>query len=78
MSDSSEFKKFTSNLKKKYKVKIYVFKLDLLRKNIHDFRNEKKFFYKILHISNFGIKTDHRLFNLSISLSGGPLIDSYC
>ena len=32
-SDSSEFKKFISTLKKKYKVKIYVIKLDLLKKS---------------------------------------------
>ena len=34
---------------------------------------KKKNFFKILHISNFGIKTDHRLFNLSIAnkLSNG-------
>jgi len=32
-SDSSEFKKFISNLKKKYKVKIYIIKLDLLKKS---------------------------------------------
>ena len=32
-SNSSEFKKFTSTLKKKYKVKIYVIKLDLLKKS---------------------------------------------
>ena len=31
-SDSKEFKKFTSSLKKKYKVKIYIIKLDLLKK----------------------------------------------
>ena len=31
-SNSSEFKKFISTLKKKYKVKIYVIKLDLLKK----------------------------------------------
>ena len=50
-----------------------VFKLDLLRKKNLDFRKEKKLFYKILHISNFGIKNDHRLFNLSIAkkLSNG-------
>ena len=32
-SNSSEFKKFISTLKKKYKVKIYVIKLDLLKKS---------------------------------------------
>ena len=32
-SNSSEFKKFILNLKKKYKVKIYVIKLDLLKKS---------------------------------------------
>ena len=32
-SDSSEFKKFILTLKKKYKVKIYVIKLDLLKKS---------------------------------------------
>ena len=33
ISNSSEFKKFNSTLKKKYKVKIYVIKLDLLKKS---------------------------------------------
>lgn len=32
-SDSNEFKKFISSLKKKYKVKIYIIKLDLLKKS---------------------------------------------
>ena len=32
-SDSSEFRKLITNLKKKHKVKIYIFKLDLLKKS---------------------------------------------
>ena len=44
-----------------------VSKLDLLRSNIYlNSKNQKKYF-KILHISNFGLKVNHRLFNISIS-----------
>jgi glycosyltransferase involved in cell wall biosynthesis len=48
-------------------------KLNSLRKNDFKNKNKAKSFFKILHISNFGIKTDHRLFNLSIAnkLSNG-------
>lgn len=41
-------------------------KLDLLRQNV--IKTDKKNNYlKIIHISNFGTKTDHRLFNISIA-----------
>lgn len=48
-------------------------KLDLLRNNNLKFNYLRKKNLKILHISNFGVKTDHRLFNLSIAnkLSNG-------
>jgi glycosyltransferase involved in cell wall biosynthesis len=48
-------------------------KLDALRINNSNSFYERKKFLKILHISNFGIKNDHRLFNLSIAkkLSNG-------
>ena len=42
-------------------------KLDLLRKIDSNYFYEKNNFLKILHISTFGVKTNHRLFNLSIS-----------
>ena len=52
---------------------ISINKLNSLRINISKNKNISKSFFKILHISNFGIKTDHRLFNLSIAnkLSNG-------
>lgn len=50
-----------------HKPKTSVLKLDRLRNNLFfKFPFIKKNF-KILHISNFGVKTDHRLFNLSIA-----------
>ena len=51
-----------------HKPYISVKKLDLLRPKIF-FNNSlsKKKNFKILHVSNFGLKTNHRLFNLSIS-----------
>ena len=42
-------------------------KLNLIRKKIDNNFQKKKLSYKILHISNFGVRTNHRLFNLSIS-----------
>ena len=42
-------------------------KLNLNRQEINNKLKTKIIKYKILHISNFGIKTNHRLFNLSIS-----------
>ena len=51
-----------------HKPHISVKQLDLLRPKIffNDSVPQKKNF-KILHVSNFGLKTNHRLFNLSIS-----------
>ena len=48
-------------------------KLDFLRNIDSNFFYEKNNFLKILHISNFGVKNNHRLFNLSIAkkLSNG-------
>jgi glycosyltransferase involved in cell wall biosynthesis len=50
-----------------------IYKLNSLRINISKNKNISKGLFKILHISNFGTKTDHRLFNLSIAnkLSNG-------
>ena len=42
-------------------------RLNLIREKIDNNYKKKKISYKILHISNFGIRTNHRLFNLSIS-----------
>ena len=41
--------------------------LDELRFSKKVYSKDNKKFFKILHISNFGIKNDHRLFNLSIA-----------
>ena len=41
--------------------------LDELRLSKKVYSKDNKKFFKILHISNFGIKNDHRLFNLSIA-----------
>ena len=48
-------------------------KLNSLRKNNFKNKNKVRNYFKIFHISNFGIKTEHRLFNLSIAnkLSNG-------
>ena len=52
---------------------ISIKKLDFLRNIDSNFFYEKNNFLKILHISNFGVKNNHRLFNLSIAkkLSNG-------
>ena len=42
-------------------------KLDSLRSNDHQINKTPKKNYRILHISNFGLKVNHRLFNISIS-----------
>ena len=44
-----------------------VTKLDLLRSNSYLNNKIKKKYFKILHISNFGLKVNHRLFSISIS-----------
>ena len=44
-----------------------VSKLDLLRSNNYLNNKIQKKYFKILHISNFGLKVNHRLFNISIS-----------
>ena len=60
-SDSNEFKKFVSNLKKKYKVKIYVIKLDLSKKSsISNCANE---IFKITKDINVLINNAGILFN---------------
>ena len=41
--------------------------LDELRFSKKVYSKDNKKFFKILHISNFGVKNDHRLFNLSIA-----------
>ncbi|WP_440634610.1 glycosyltransferase [Candidatus Pelagibacter sp. HIMB1746] len=41
--------------------------LNKLRIKISDVRKSKKRFFKILHVGNFGIKVNHRLFNISIA-----------
>lgn len=60
-SNSSEFKKFISTLKKKYKVKIYVIKLDLLKKSsISNCANE---IYKINKNIDILVNNAGMLFN---------------
>ena len=54
-SDSKEFKKFTSSLKKKYKVKIYIIKLDLLKSLIQP--QEKQSLTLFLQMKYFQKKT---------------------
>lgn len=47
--------------------KTSVKKLDALRKNINLSNKIQNHKYRILHIGNFGLKVNHRLFNISIS-----------
>ncbi len=56
-----------------HKPSLSVNKLDKLREKISYSKKLKKKYYKILHIGNFGVKVNHRLFNISISnkLSNG-------
>ena len=74
-----ENKKFLNKIQKNnfknliHKPFLSVKKLDQLRCKKSNFNKPKKKYYKILHIANFGIKVNHRLFNISISnkLSNG-------
>lgn len=63
-----------------HKPQISIKKLDLLRINNFNYNSYyKNKFLKILHISNFGIKNNHRLFNLSIAnkLTNGLIINGH-
>ena len=57
-------KNFNNVIHKPYKS---IKKLDILRPKIFLKNLVSKKNFKILHVSNFGLKTNHRLFNLSIS-----------
>ena len=74
-----ENKKFLGEIQKNnfknviHKPSLSINKLDQLRSKISYLNKPKKKNYKILHVANFGIKVNHRLFNISISnkLSNG-------